>query len=162
MRIVRGRAEARWLPSRFNFALFRLFAYVRLRTSRPQPQAGLMLSVERYQSAAENNIVCVAMVLVVASFFESILAGIPAAIIALQAAIVLSRPIIRPFWRRDDSTVEPGSKLILLAVVGIAIWFARSRVVPRLFLAIVALNMLAAAIMFALRRRVGELERSFE
>ncbi|HSP35549.1 MAG TPA: hypothetical protein VLU46_14660 [Thermoanaerobaculia bacterium] len=162
MRIIRDRADARWLPSRFNFALFRLFAYLRLRASRPQPQRGLILSVDRYQSSAENNIVCTVMVFVVASFFHSMLVGIPAAILALQAAAELWRPIVRLFAGPAGSTVEAGSNLILAAIIGGALYFARTDLVSLVFLGAVALNVIAAAIMFTLRGRVAELERSFE
>lgn len=159
MRIVRDRADARWLPSRFNFALFRLFAYLRLRASRPQPRPGLMLAVERHQSAAENNIVCIVMIVVVASFFDS-LWGIPAAILIFQIAIVAAAGIMRIF--RSGDTTHGGGMIIMGITIVLAVWFARFDLVSRVFLALVALNAVAAVLMVALRRKVAALERTFE
>ncbi len=159
MRIVRDRADARWLPSRFNFALFRLFAYLRLRASRPQPQPGLMLAVERHQSAAENNIVCIVMIVVVASFFDS-LWGIPAAILILQAAIVSAAFVMRIFTSGD--TTHGGGTIIMGVTIALAVWFARTDLVPRVFLGLVALNAVAAILMFALRGKVAALEGTIE
>ncbi len=39
MKMVQGNAAARWLPSRHNFALFRLLAYLRLRAPIAQLEA---------------------------------------------------------------------------------------------------------------------------
>ena len=161
MRIVRDRADARWLPSRFHFALFRLFAYTRLRSSRPQPQPGLMLAIDRYQSAAENHIMSIVMTVVVASFFGSPW-GIPAAIIALQLAIVLARPIMRTFRSADADTTRGGGAIIMTATIALAVWFARTMLVPRVFLALVILNGVAAAILFGLRRQIAAAGRTFE
>ena len=56
MRVVRGRADARWLPSRHNFALFRLAAFLRLRRARPEPCDGSCV-IDRHQSAMETWLV---------------------------------------------------------------------------------------------------------
>ena len=162
MRIVRDRADARWLPSRFNFALFRLFAYLRLRASRPESRPGLILSIERHQSAAENYIVCIAMIVVVWSLFRSPLLGVTVAIIGLQLAIVTARTILRMFFSADANTVKGGSILIVLAIVAGAIAVVRTSSVAKIFLAVVALNAIAAAIMFLLRGSVARVERQFE
>ncbi|HKR65275.1 MAG TPA: hypothetical protein VJZ00_16200, partial [Thermoanaerobaculia bacterium] len=53
MRMIRGRRDARWLPSRHNFALFRLLAYLRCRTLAPEP-ADVMIMIDRHQSTLEN------------------------------------------------------------------------------------------------------------
>jgi hypothetical protein len=170
LRIVRNRSDARWLPSRFNFALFRLFAFLRLRSARPEPHPGLMLSIDRYQSAAENYLVCMAMVVVVAFYFaaifDSFAIALPAAIIWLQLHILIARAILRVFRSGDSNTVGGGSLIIMFSVIAVAVYFALRESVAlyaaRVFLAIVVLNAIAAAVMFLLRRRVAEIEGSFE
>jgi hypothetical protein len=44
--MVHGNAAARWLPSRHNFALFRLLAWLRLRNAHPEP-APVILGIDR-------------------------------------------------------------------------------------------------------------------
>src|SRR4051794_21762234 len=52
---IRNRPEARWLPSRHRFALFRLYALLRLVSAKPeQTEAELVLPIERDQSAHEQ------------------------------------------------------------------------------------------------------------
>jgi len=162
VKIVRDRADARWLPSRFNFALFRLFAYVRLRMARPQPRPGLMLSIDRYQSAAENYIVCVVVMIVVASFFHSPLVGAIVAIVAPQIAIPVVGTILGIFVSADSSRVEANSMLMLVAIIAVSVYFARESYVAQAFLGLVVLNGVAAAVLFLLRGSVARLERRFE
>lgn len=160
MRIVRDRADARWLPSRFNFALFRLFAWLRLRASRPEPRPGLMLAIERHQSEAENYTVSIVMIAVLASFFRSFW-GIPVAIVVVQAAIVASGLITHAFRGRDADTTHGSGAIIMGVTIALAVWFARTAIVPRVFLALVVLNAIAAVIMFALRRKVAAVEAKY-
>lgn len=153
MTIIRDRADARWLPSRFNFAVFRLFAYLRLRAARPEPHPGLMLSKDRHQSAAENYIVCIVMMVVVASMFDSLAVGIAVAIIGPQVAIPLSGLVMR---------FEAGSWMMLIIIIAVAAYQSRTSPIACVFLGFVAVNAIAAAIMFALRGSVARLERQFE
>lgn len=168
MKIVRDRGDARWLPSRFNFALFRLFAYVKFLSSRPEPRPGLMLSLDRYQSALENYTVCAFIVAVVTAYFAAFLhpvLALLAAIFALQAGIVLSRFAARIAVPPDAVTIRADSFIIMTPIVAASFYFAPQHsaagYVARGFLAIAVLNAIASAIMFLLRGRVAALEAKF-
>lgn len=172
MKVVRDCAEARWLPSRFNFALFRLFAYARLQALKPVTRPGLLLAVERHQSAAENYIVCVAMIVLVTFYFAAILAttmltlpafvlAVPAAIIAIQAHIALSGLIMRNF--RKIEAIAGDSVLFMITAIAAAVYFATGDSAAlwaaRAFLLVVVLNAIAAVVVFALRNRIADAER---
>jgi hypothetical protein len=58
MKFVRGHAEARWLPSRHNLALFRLYAYLRLRNAQHETR-DVILGIDRHQSSTEAWVVAV-------------------------------------------------------------------------------------------------------
>ena len=168
MKIVRDRGDARWLPSRFNLALFRLFAYLRLRSVRPQPRPGLILAVDRGQNAFENYAVCVVILGVVTLDFATLwnpFVALPAAVIALQLAILTSRPIVRVFLPPDSNTIHADSMLIMAGVLSASVYFAMDDSVAgytsRGFLALGALNAIASAIMFLLRGRVAAAEARF-
>lgn len=174
VKLVRDRAEARWLPSRFNFAIFRLLAYARLQTSKTHPRPGLMLAVERHQSAAENYIVCIAMIVLVTFYFAAIfdavmpplpsfVIAVPAALFAIQVHITVSGLVMRLF--RKGHAVVADSVLFMITAIIAACYFAvgdsSALWAARAFLLVVALNAIAAVVMFALRHRIADAERRF-
>jgi len=166
VRIVRGRAEARWLPSRHHFALARLFAFLRMRGAKPQPREGLMLVVDRDQTAAEHHCVSLWIVATVACYIAATLlaswpiaAAFPLAFVLAAVAIevpVVSIGLLVP--ARANGTV------LMALLVAAAAYFATQRSWVRFaawqFLAVVALNALAAVIVFLLRGPIARLERS--
>lgn len=180
MNAVRDRADARWLPSRFDFALFRLFAYFRLKASKPQPQPGLVLSIERHQSAVENYFITICVWVVVAAFLASIIgATLPltaACLLALPATGVLvsveivvigvATPLVRKLLRlSDDSNAGVNSVVIgaiaLSSAAMLTIGSSPLRHIGTAYLLLLAANVLASLVVFLMRRRIAGLERRY-
>lgn len=171
MKMVRERADARWLPSRHRFALFRLFAWTRFRSSGPKPQAGLVLGIDRDQSAIESYTVA-AWTMVSGTCFafellDRVLISPAAAVLApFVAAAILQLFVVAPGfvkgWRHRDNT-GPNSFVTMTAIAVMAIYLAQSdrwvRVVAWLFLGSLAMNAIASLIARLLRRRFAADER---
>lgn len=170
MRVVRERADARWLPSRHRFAIFRLLAYALFRSSGPKPQPGLALGIDRDQSALENYTVA-AWIMGSATCFafallDRVMAAPAAAMIApFAAAAVLQvfvvAPGLVPGLRNRDNT-GPNSFMTMMAMALTAFYLAQSdrwfRVVAWLFLASLAANGIASLIARLLRARFTAVE----
>ncbi len=165
MKVVRERADARWLPSRHRFALFKLLAWTRFRSSGPKPQAGLALGIDRDQSAIENYTVA-AWIMASASCFtfallDRVLLSAAAAVLApFVAAAVLQVFVVAPgfvkAWRNRDNT-GLNSFVTITAITVTAIYFAQSdqwvRIIAWLFLASLAMNAIASLVTRLLRAR---------
>lgn len=166
MTLVRGRGEARWLPSRHTFAVFRLFAFLKLRGAKPEPRARLALVVDRGQTAIEHHLVSVWVVLTVTCYVAATLfaswplpLALPAALVV--AAILIQVPVV------GFAMIVPGhrinARVLMSLLLAAAAYFATQRSWARLaawqFLAVVALNALASAIVFLLREPIARLER---
>lgn len=169
MRIVRGRADARWLPSRFNYGLFRLFAYARLKAAKPEPR-DVALVIDANQNPMESFAIGVWTTLTLACYaagtlFASwplplgLLAGVVVGMTCLQIPVVLIGLMLRT---RNNIPLTAGVMMALL--IGAAVVFARAeswlRFVAWQFLAVLALNALAAGIVFLLRHAVAEMEHA--
>lgn len=182
MIVIRDRGDARWLPSRFDFALFRLVAYLRLRTSPPENKPGIALSVERHQSASENYLVasCVLAlgIAFTATMLDLVMPFALACIIAfpLGAMIVHLVPmwfagfLVGPITRRINGTPSLNNNaagsavLIALAIAAAAILATGTsplRHVGTTFLFLTAINALASVVVFTMRRSIAETERRF-
>ena len=176
MRLVRGRAEARWFPSRHNFALFRLAAFLRLRHASPEPR-NVILVVDRHQSATETWLVmswvtvtlaCYLAVTVFAGWNVAIalLLSLPLAIAVLEVPAIVSAMAIAPVWRafrgkNADGIHVNGIVVMLLFVVASAFFATHPtwvRFVAWQFLALMALNGIAAVVVFSLRDSIARLE----
>ena len=162
MRLVRDRDDARWMPSRFHFALFRLAAFLRLRGMAPRPRRGIILAVDRHQSAFENYAVSIWIVITLACYVAYELPSLwPLALLfaltAIQVAVVAGGLIARS--ERASSVVL--MSLFLLA----AAYYARTatwvRFVAWQVLAFAALNALSALLVFALRGTIAKREAAF-
>lgn len=174
MKIIRGRGDARWLPSRHNFALFRLLAYVRCRAAAPEP-APVILVVDRHQSALEYYTVsawifATMTCALAATLFArlpvaaALLVAMPAAAIVLESPLFLLGLLFAPL---DGVRTIRGQSLTQLGMyLAGAAWLTTrpswARYVGWQFVGIAALNALAACIVFLLRRRIHELETSFD
>jgi hypothetical protein len=172
---IRGRAEARWLPSRHHYALFRLYAYLRLRRAQPEPK-NVALFIDRDQSAGEQFSVSVWILLMVFCFvagelFEpwplplAFAAAVPVTLILIGLPLYvvgLLLPLVRVPLKHHVAGVDAGYLLLIFAG---ALVYVRSEswlsFVAWQFLGIVALNLVAAAIMFLLRGSSARLERRF-
>ena len=176
MKAVRGRADARWLPSRFNFALFRLFAYVRMRNARAEP-GDVALIVDRNQNPIESFMMSVWVPLTVACYVagslsarpSAILAAIPIALVLVHIPIIVMGALVMPLWhavtgRRIENVVRVSSTVMMTLFLAAAIWFARSpswaRFVAWHVLILVGLNTIAAGVVFLLRGGIADLERA--
>ena len=176
MKIVRDRRDARWLPSRFHFALFRLYAYIRLRAAKPEPVRGMILSIDRDQSASESFLVTACVVLAASAYFAALfedsmsapaayLVGIVAAIVSIQALIAIAGVVITFVLRRAVQSAGTLISLLIMTLMiaaGIAVALSDSpaRYVAVGFLTLVALNALAAIVVFLLRNRIANAEQS--
>ena len=176
MRLVRGRSEARWFPSRHNFAIFRLYAFFRLRAARPEVNDGLFV-IERNQSAHEMWIVAVwvaavATVYVASALFRvwhpvaALIAALPIALLAVEIPIFVSGlvlvPGIRALTRKHVDSMRASSAVTMAMLAGASAYFALKpgwiRVVACQFFALAALNALAAIVVFSLRDSISRLE----
>ena len=169
MRVVRDRAEARWLPSRHRYALARLVAYLRLRGAKSEPYPGLVLAIDRDQSTPENMTLGFSVWLVWTLYAAAILPGfwkVTAPILSqllLQVTMMgsilflhlLGRDLYA-FHHRINSVLL--FTLLFLASSYFAATQSWARVVAWIVFAAFALNGIAAAILFLLRKPVRELE----
>lgn len=178
MRMIRERGEARWLPSRYHFALFRLGAYMRLRRAKPEPRPGLALGIDHDQSAFESYSASFWLLATVSCYFfvelarhlvwpVALLLSIPMASFAIQIPLYLSGGLILPFFTPDGFTghAKVNSVLTFVVQLGAASYYATSRSWVRFaawqFLALLALNALAAVILFLLRGDIARLESAY-
>lgn len=152
MKVIREQAEARWLPSRHRFAIFRLAAYARYRTSPRRNQPGLALGIDRDQSAVEIYTVAAWLMGSATCFLFALLDRVlvtpAAAILApVAAAIALQVFVVAPgfvkSWRERDNTAV-NSFLTMLTMTMTAIYLAQDdrwvRIVAWSFLACLAAN----------------------
>ncbi len=181
MKVVHDRADARWLPSRFHLALFRLLAFFRLKTSRPQPHPGLALAIERHQDAAENYLDGACTFIVIAAYVTSLLISVlpvaTASLIAVPATALyfsgqtvfvgfVIAPIVRRFTRTNDGYgIAINSAIFLIVTIACATLLAVSisplRYVGFAYLVLVAANAVAAVIVFLMQRPIENAERSY-
>jgi hypothetical protein len=170
MRLVRDRAEARWLPSRHRYALARLLAFLRLLAARHEERRGLILAVDRDQSATENVAISAWIVLTTTCYFAAPLHGAwkafapPLAIVALQLPIYLLGAVLLPLFGRAFYAFNHrlNSAFLWALLIIASSYFATvpgwTRFVAYVFFAIVALNACAAVILLLLRKTVAERE----
>ena len=174
MRVVTGRADARWLPSRFNFAIFRLYAFLRMRSAKPEPR-DVALVLDRNQSAMESYLIAAWSVLTVACYLAetlldawplplAFLAAIPLVTYMFEIPIILVGTTVL----RERNNLGTQSRLLMTLLsatslyIALAETFARSwvRFAAWQFLAGVALNAIAAMLVFLLRNAIAKLETS--
>jgi hypothetical protein len=178
LRIVRGRAEARWFPSRHNAALFRLFAYWRLRRAQPEPKNTVMV-IDAHQSNGETWLVMSWITLTFACYLTAVcfddwpialalLVSIPLAVALIEVPSLITMLTVTPAWRAitrtQTSAITINSFLFLLMLTATSAYFAMQRTWVRFvawqFLAMLAINAVAAVIVFLLRDSIARLEAS--
>lgn len=176
MRLVRDRAEARWFPSRHNFALFRLAAFLRLRRAQRQPCDAILI-IDRHQSTTETWIVLSWVTLTLTCYLAATLlvgwhialalaASLPLAFTLLEVPAIVSALTIAPIWNAitgaRSNGIRVNSIVVMTLFTGASAYFAtRStwiRFVAWQFFALVALNAIAAVIVFSLRDSIARLE----
>jgi hypothetical protein len=176
VRIVRGRADARWLPSRHNSALFRLLAYMRLRRSKPEHR-DVILVIDRHQSATETWIVTSWITLTFACYLAAFVfaewhvafalaVSVPLAIMLLEVPAILSALVIAPLWnairRNRGDLIRVNAFVLMVMFSGVSAYAATQRTWVRFvgwqFLAVLVLDGIAAVIVFTLRDSIATLE----
>lgn len=181
MKVVRDRADARWLPSRFDFALFRLLAYFRLKTLKPEPRAGIVMSVERHQSAAETYTVSMLVFAVLTSFVASMIAtalplgsacvlAVPATAVLISVQIVLTgvavTPVVRRIMRLDGKFRQAVNGVVLSAIaitaaVLLTLGTSPLRHVGTVYLAVIGTNAVASVVVFLMQGSIAAAERPY-
>ncbi|HEX9986504.1 MAG TPA: hypothetical protein VGF69_24815 [Thermoanaerobaculia bacterium] len=176
MIFVRDRAEARWLPSRHHFALFKLAGFLRLLKAKPEPRPGLMLAVARDQSKVENYGFAIWFLMSVAGFFFPWLPlPLPIALVVsvLLAAITIQFPcyfmgvVVIPLVTRTLLRNNHRANLTLLLTCGAAaaVYYALQPSWVRLlgwqYLGVLTLNAVSAVLVRLLRNRIARQEQSF-
>ena len=169
MRLVRGRADARWFPSRHNFALFRLAAYLRLRRAQPEVR-DVILVIDRHQSVTETWMVMSWLIVTLACYLAvtlfagwhvaiALVISLPLSVALLEVPAIVSALTIAPFARNG---IRTNSIVVMLLFTAASAYFATRptwvRFVAWQFLALLALNAIAAVIVFALRDAIAQLE----
>jgi hypothetical protein len=179
LKAIRGRMDARWLPSRHHFALFRLYAYWRLGTAKPE-LADVTLMVIEYQSAFETYSVTVWLLLstscVIAAEVSRVVfwpVAIPLSIllasVALEIPFFLAGGLATLLHRLSSKMAEQHQRLTSAAtmafLIAAACWYWQDerwvRYVAWQFLALVALNAVASVIAFAMRGAIDRLEATY-
>jgi hypothetical protein len=167
VKVVQGRAEARWLPSRHRFAMFKLFAFFRMRTAAPQPQEGLVLIVDRDQTAFEHHAMSLWMVLTVTCYLAATVFASWPLLLALVVAFLLAPTVIHVPMLSIGALTRGhrwlNTFLLMTVFVAAAAYFARFQTWVRFaawqVLGFIALNAIAALIVYLLRGAIAELER---
>jgi len=154
VRIVRDREDARWLPSRFHFALFRLAAFVRMTFTRPQERRGIIVAIDREQTTIEHYTISIWFTATVACFFASLM---PVAIALVVAMIAVQFPIFMVGRGKSVNTVVLMSPATIAAAVltTTPTWI---RFAAWQFLAVLAMNAIAEIVMLTLRDEVKRME----
>ena len=172
LNVAIDRPEARRLPSRHRFALARLIAFARLGNARravKQPEH-LILPINRDQSAMEMHCIatwvfatttCYISVALPLPLLLSILLSIPLAAIAIHLPIVIGGPILR-LLIGDGNHIKIVSvttmSLLMIVSCHVATTTTWARLVAWLFLAILIINSVAAAVLWLLRNTIQAAE----
>ncbi|HEX8252719.1 MAG TPA: hypothetical protein VF846_06205 [Thermoanaerobaculia bacterium] len=174
MRIVRGNAAARFMPSRHNFAIFKLVAYLRLRGARPETWNGIMV-LDRHQSNVETWLVTIWLTVMGGCFLAAAFAipltlAVAVSLLGIQAVAVASGVVIAPLWnafvRSETAPMKVNAIVVMSLLTAAAMYSATRPTWARFagwhFLSMLALNAIAAAIVFFLRDGIAQLESSME
>lgn len=174
MKLVRDRADARVLPARHNFALFRLVAFLRARKVRPQ-RADVIVALDRHQSNTETTLVAcwyfaTSTCFVAATLFVSwplplaLLVSLPLVLVGVEVPVVFLG-VVLPLARVRVDTVRVNSILMMALLAGASAYLVRGaswvRFAALQVLVLFALNAIASAIVFLLRDSIARLEESF-
>ena len=169
MNVVRSHPEARWMPSRYTFALFRLGALMRLQSQRNAAPRPVFLAIDHGQSALENYTVGLWAFVTVACYLAACMQPWIGIVAAIACGIALSGWALQiPMYSvgvwfpgRDNRRLT--SIATFAAMTGASLLAATRtswvRWVAIVFFTALALNVLAAIVMFALCGVVQSAER---
>jgi hypothetical protein len=167
------------LPSRSNFAIFRLIGFVRSGMTRTDVAANTTLAIDRGQNTFEMYATALWITIVTACYCAASLAPLmpwPLAIVigVILAPVIVQIPffasgyLLMPLWQRisgrdERNNIRPNSFVTMALFLGASAWFAtrhgwiRTIAIASLIVAVV--NAAAAAVMWLLRNRVREMEK---
>jgi hypothetical protein len=169
VRLVRGRADARRLPSRHNFALFRLAAFLRMRRAQPEPR-NVVLVLDRHQSTFETWLVLSWVMLTVSCYCAvtlfrhwhitlALAVSLPLVFMLLHVVVIVTGLTLA---RVSRDGIRANSVILMFLITAASAYFSTRpgwiRFVGWQFLAMLALNALAAMIVFALSDSITRLE----
>jgi hypothetical protein len=149
------------IPSRYHFALFRLGAYLRLRLAQmPRKRHDVVYTIHPDQSGFESYSLAAWTMLMISCYFSDFVTPF---IAPLLAAIAFHIPICTVgLLRKNKNNLHLNSIIAMSLLAFAAAMYATSaswlRFVAWQFLALAALNALAAVIMFFLRGSIAKLE----
>lgn len=170
MKIVRGRADARWMPSRYTFALSRIFAFVKMRNAKAE-MADVAYVADRHQSAAENFTVGAWIILTLSAYVAAtlarwwplpiaLLAALPIALFLIHLSVIAVGIILI----RRENNLRVSSVVLMAWMTAATAYFARSqswvRFIAWQFLAVLALNAIAAVVVLLMRDPIADVESS--
>jgi hypothetical protein len=169
LKVVQQRPEARWLPSRYRFALAKIIAMIVLQRA-PKETAELQrmsFTIDRDQSAAENFTVAMWMYLTSTAFVMAVTPRATWILAPLVTPLLMQLPfyasgvIASAFGSQDNRKLN--SLVCMTVQMAAAAHFATAeepvRYVAWFFLAVVALNVIASAAMWLMRGSVAAMER---
>jgi hypothetical protein len=157
VKLIRNRADARWLPGRFNLAMFRLLAFFVCRTAKREVRPGLVLAVDRHQSALENYTVALWLVVSSSIYAFALLRRVTvawaAAVLALPVALLviqaLTQLVLMAPQRWSRSHLRLNTFILMTVMIALSIIIAAtahwSKVVGWAGIVLAALNAVAAA-----------------
>lgn len=172
MKLVRNRADARWLPSRYRYALFRLMAWAIFRAVGPKPRRGIVMAVDRDQSALESYSMAVWLTLTSSclafAMLNRVLPAGPALVVSPFAALaflqgvtsVVSIAGAAGLQRSSGSLVSLSTMfLVTVAAIHVAGYDGWPRLAAWAFLLVLGLNAIAAAIAHLFREQLIDTEK---
>ena len=179
MNAVRDRAEARWLPSRFRYAIFRLIALMMISRAKPKEARGLVLVIDRDQSAPEYYIISTWLLVTASCYVGALLSPLTTRAIAALAAVPVAAMVIkfplylggltaiglRALGSRVEDMRSTNSKLTYGMLMLASLWFIRNeswiRYVAVAFFVVLAVNALASIVVVLLRGRIAAVDRAY-
>ncbi len=171
MKAVSNRSRARWLPSRYRFAIFRLYALLRLTMSTEDTSgADIALQIDRDQSNEEQYTVALLVLGTATSYLAVLLPmvtpvaiaiAIPVAAFAVQMPACIVGSLLPD--GRDNASINGIVMMSILAAA--SVFFMRgaswAHLVAWFFLGALALNGAASCIVFLLRRLITAMDREY-
>lgn len=168
MNAIRNRPAARWLPVRFRYALFRLYALHRISKRQHWSETAPVVIVLEPDQTFEHFVVAGWLL---ATCVAELAAAIPVhPAIAIAVATVLAPPLMHlPYFLIGGALLREGNHLrlhsgvtfLLLSIASAATCVGRGWARPAgwLFFIVLAINAVAAILCLVLRKRFEAIER---
>jgi len=168
VKVVRDRDEARWLPSRHHFALTKLVAMIAMkRTTHRESSLKKIYAIERDQSTLENYAIAIWLYVTGTAYLLAVTPKFTWIVIPWIAGFLIHVPcfvigvIANRFGAVENRKLNGVSTMAMYLIA--SSWFATTdspvAVIAWIFLGIVALNALAAVVMWMLRGTAAAMER---